>query len=388
VTSRLRITVEGTTWTNQRGYGRFLREILTAALRLGTPHAFTLVADTSLPDATVIPGVSIVRVPLKVASGVAASADSRRSIADMRAMSRALAAVPADCVFFPTVYSFVPVLTRVPVIVGIHDVIPEQVPGYVFPNPAARRFWSAKVWAAAKQATRVMTVSRHAAAGITRRLKIPDSRIRIVGEAPAAAFHADAPTGAGRDVLRTAGVPEDARFFLYVGGIAPHKNLGPMIDALRTLPPDVRILFVGDYSRDAFLSSYQELEDKSRRTGEGRVIFTGRLDDEAVAALMRLAQALVLPSFDEGFGLPGIEAAACGAAVIATRNSAMPEVLGDAAIAVDPFDDTAIIGAMAQVLADAPLRASLGRRALERARDWTWDAAARRLISMFEELAP
>ncbi len=387
MTGRLRITVEGTTWTNQRGYGRFLREILTAAVRLGTPHQFTLVADTSLPEATAIPGVSIVRVPLAVAAGVAASADSRRSVGDMRAMSRALTGVPADCLFFPTVYSFVPVLTRVPVVVGIHDVIPERVPGHVFPNRMARRFWSAKVWAAAKQATRVMTVSRHAAAGLTRTLKIPESRIRIVGEAPSAAFRADAAIEAGRAALRAAGVPEDARFFLYVGGIAPHKNLGVMIEALARLPDDVRVVFVGDYTRDAFLSAHTELEEKARRIGHGRVVFTGRLDDQVVAALMRLAQALVLPSFDEGFGLPGIEAAACGAAVIATRNSAMPDVLGDAAICVDPFDAGAVIAAMAQVLDDPSLRASLGSRAAARARDWTWDAAARRMVAMFEELA-
>src|SRR5262249_18721129 len=149
--------------------------------------------------------------------------------------------------FFPTVYSFVPVVTRLPVIVGIHDVIAERLPGYVFQNAHTRRFWSAKVWMAARQATRVMTVSRHAAEGITRRLKIPQSRIRIVGEAPAAVFRPDAALDVGRSALRVAGLPEDARFFLYVGGIAPHKNLGPMIDAVRSLPPDVRIVIVGDY---------------------------------------------------------------------------------------------------------------------------------------------
>jgi glycosyltransferase involved in cell wall biosynthesis len=118
------------------------------------------------------------------------------------------------------------------------------------------------------------------------------------------------------------------------------------------------------------------------------VIFTGRLEDAAVAALMRLAQALVLPSFDEGFGLPAIEAAACGGTVIATRNSAMPEVLGDAALYIDPYDPSSLHSAMAQVLADGPLRAALGVRAAARARDWTWEAAARRLVGVFEEVAP
>jgi glycosyltransferase involved in cell wall biosynthesis len=103
---------------------------------------------------------------------------------------------------------------------------------------------------------------------------------------------------------------------------------------------------------------------------------------------MRLAQALVLPSFDEGFGLPAIEAAACGAAVIVTRNSAMPEVLADAALYVDPYDVASIETAMRQILDDAALRASLGARAAARAHAHTWDAAARQLVAMFEELAP
>jgi len=95
----------------------------------------------------------------------------------------------------------------------------------------------------------------------------------------------------------------------------------------------------------------------------------------------------VLPSFDEGFGLPAIEAAACGAAVIVTRNSAMPDVLGDAALYVDPYDTASIAAAMQQVLSDASLRATLGARAAERTRALTWDAAARQLIAIFEELA-
>jgi glycosyltransferase involved in cell wall biosynthesis len=114
------------------------------------------------------------------------------------------------------------------------------------------------------------------------------------------------------------------------------------------------------------------------------VVFTGRLEDAAVAALMRLAQAVVLPSFDEGFGLPAVEAAACGGAVIVTRNSAMPEVLGDAAILIDPYDPSSLPQALGRVLNDSGLRADLGARAAARAREWTWDAAARRLIALLE----
>jgi len=94
----------------------------------------------------------------------------------------------------------------------------------------------------------------------------------------------------------------------------------------------------------------------------------------------------VLPSLDEGFGLPGIEAAACGTAVVATRNSALPDILGDAALYIDPADGAALQAALARVLDDPDLRASLGARAAERARLLTWDAAARSLLDIFAEL--
>ena len=381
----MRIAVEASTWTNRRGYGRFLREILTAALRLGSRHELTLVGDTSLPVSFALPGAKVVRVPLGVPAGEAASADGRRSLADMRAMSRALARAGGDCIFFPTVYSYVPILSRTPTIVGIHDVIPERFPQYVFANARARLFWRAKVWTAARGATRVMTVSEHAADGITRELGVPRDRIRIVGEAPARVFTPEADLEPGRRALEAAGVPPGARFLLYVGGIAPHKNLTTLVTAIESLPEDVRLVIVGDVEHDSFLSAYPALLARVDRT---RVTFAGRLEDDAVAGLMRLSQALVLPSFDEGFGLPAIEAAACGAAVVVTRNSAMPEVLGDAALYVDPEDGMSLQRALAQVISSATLRASLGSAAVQRARACTWEAAARRMIAMFEELAP
>ncbi len=134
-----------------------------------------------------------------------------------------------------------------------------------------------------------------------------------------------------------------------------------------------------------FHSAYPELRTLAARGG-GRVVFSGRLSDQAVAGVMRLAQALVLPSLDEGFGLPGIEAAACGTAVVATRNSALPDILGDAALYIDPADGAALQAALARVLDDPDLRASLGARAAERARLLTWDAAARSLLDIFAEL--
>ena len=120
----------------------------------------------------------------------------------------------------------------------------------------------------------------------------------------------------------------------------------------------------------------------------GRVRHVGYVDPADRQALYGGARMLVLPSFDEGFGLPAVEAAACGAAVVATRHSAIPEVLGDAALYIDPADAASLPAALSLLLSDPERRAGLGRRAAARARDWTWEAAARRLLAVFEEFAP
>ena len=388
----MRIAVDAATWANGRGYGRFTREILGAAARLDSHHRFVLVGDAgSLPAAA--DAFDVVHAAVEVPPATAASANGYRSARDLAVMSRALASAAADCIFFPTVYTYVPVMTRIPVVVGIHDVIPERLPDDVFPTARSRWLWTIKVRAALFQAARVMTVSRHARAGILELLGVHPSRIRIVPEAPAAIFRPDADVAPGVAALVAAGQRGDARLLLYVGGVAPHKNLEALVRCVKTIAgrpafADVILVIAGDYEGDVFHSAYPRLRAQLEDGREPRVVFTGRLDDQAIAGLMRLAQALVLPSFDEGFGLPGIEAAACGTAVVATRNSALPDVLGDAALYVDPRDEPALQAALERVLGDAALRAAMGARGSERARLCTWDAAARSLLDLFEELEP
>lgn len=388
----MRIAVDAATWANGRGYGRFTREILGAAARLGSRHRFVLVGDSaSLPASAA--AFDVVHAAVQVPPATAASANGYRSPRDLAVMSRALSSTSADCLFFPTVYTYVPVMTRTPLVVGIHDVIPERLPEHVFPSVRSRWLWTAKVRAALFQATRVMTVSRHAQAGILEQLRVHPSRIRIVEEAPAAVFTPDADVAPGVAALRAAGQRADARFLLYVGGVAPHKNLGALVRCVHALAQrpafaEVILVIAGDFTGDVFHSAYPALRAQIATGGEARIVFTGRLEDEAIAGLMRLAQALVLPSLDEGFGLPGVEAAACRTAVVATRNSALPDVLGDAALYIDPRDELSLQTALERVLGDDLLRASLAARGCERARRCTWDAAARSLLDLFEELEP
>jgi glycosyltransferase involved in cell wall biosynthesis len=119
----------------------------------------------------------------------------------------------------------------------------------------------------------------------------------------------------------------------------------------------------------------------------GTVVFPGYVEDADLPALYTGALAFVFPSLYEGFGLPLVEAMACGTPVVASRTSACGEVAGDAALLVDPLSEEEIAGALAQVARDADLRAALAARGRERARAFSWERAAREVLDVLTSLA-
>ena len=187
-------------------------------------------------------------------------------------------------------------------------------------------------------------------------------------------------------------IPTNARYLVYVGGFSPHKNLLMLLDVFQELTSrdalrDLRLVLVGDYAGDPFFSCYSLLQDRVKKDGlEEAVLFTGRLEDQDVVTLLNSAAALVLPSFCEGFGLPGVEAAACGTAVVATTESPLPELLGDGVLAVSPNDRAAWLHALEQVLVDPSLRNRIRESAIAAARRLSWQVSAKQLLAVFEEV--
>lgn len=389
----MRIAIDGGSWSNRRGYGRFTRELVAALGRRGR-HEYQLVIDVSTAatlDRARHGGVDVITVPLDRTPSNAASAAGWRSPLDLWRMARALGRAPADLVFFPSVYTFVPVPTRAPVVVTIHDVIAERWPALIFSSQRARRFWAAKLHAARWQADRILTVSDFSARGIRDVFQAPLDRIRVCGEAPSAVFTAVKDRQRVVGVLQKLEVDEHSEVIAYVGGMAPHKNLPALVRAFAQLASErparsLVLLLVGDHQHDVFLSSHADVQRLVDRLCPGRVRFTGPLSDEDLAALFSSVVAVALPSVEEGFGLPAVEAAACGAAVVVTRASAMPEVLGEGALYSDPDDESTLRVALGQLLDDPALRRLVGERGAERARALSWEAAAARVEAVFEEL--
>ena len=156
----MRIAIDACCWSNLRGFGRFTRELVSHMVAEHPGHEYTLVVDRATAEASRLPaGTRVEIVDTREAPTRAASAAGARSPADLWRMARAAARVPADLFFFPAVYSYFPMLRRIPTVVTFHDAIAESHPRLIFPGARARLFWTAKTWLALRQASRILTVS-------------------------------------------------------------------------------------------------------------------------------------------------------------------------------------------------------------------------------------
>ena len=188
-------------------------------------------------------------------------------------------------------------------------------------------------------------------------------------------------------VLGRFAIPLGGRFFLYVGGLSPHKNLLRLVEAFAmAAPPDVKLVLVGDLS-DVFHTHVPQIRAAiARHALQERVILAGFVPDEDLAYLYTSAYALILPSLLEGFGLPAVEAMACGTPVVSSRAGSLPEVVGDAGAYFEATDVASIAGAIRMILGSPSHRDHLARLALERSALFTWEESARRLVACFDEI--
>ncbi|WZO96375.1 glycosyltransferase family 1 protein [Isosphaeraceae bacterium EP7] len=386
----MRIGIDGACLSNRRGFGRFARESLKALARAGSRHEFKVFVDRPSIDLVEVPsGFETVPVEVREAPSRAASANGRRGLRDMLAVGRSMARSHLDLAFFPASYSFVPVWNVGKVVVTMHDTLALAHPELVFPTRAGRIAWAIKEHVAVLRADRILTVSDSARRDLIDWFRLPERRVRVVTEGPDDAFHCR-PFGAESDaILRKYTLEPGERFFLYVGGLSPHKNLPRLVEALaRAGRDDARLILVGDLG-DVFHTHVPELRAVIERLGLGhRVHLAGFVPDDELAYLYSRAFALVQPSLMEGFGLPPVEAMACGTPVLSSTAGSLPEVVGPAGRFFDPRDIDAIARSMRELLDDPAGRDRLAEVAARRAGKFTWDASARSMLDCFEELAP
>jgi glycosyltransferase involved in cell wall biosynthesis len=236
-------------------------------------------------------------------------------------------------------------------------------------------------------ATRLFTVSEASRATVAARLRVPPERIAVVPEAPDPVF---APRASARTSAELAplGLEPGERFLLYAGGISPHKGIATLLDAYARLRDRPRLVVAGALDEDPYLSAAGAVRQRIAELGIGAgVLLPGYVTDEALACLYSAATAVVLPSLAEGFGLPAVEAAACGAAVVLSDIPPHRESLGKAALYFAPGDAGGLRSQLEWVLGDDEARRTLGERARRRVLGLTWDAAAERLRELVAEAA-
>lgn len=379
----MRIGIDATCWWSLRGFGRFTRGLLAAMFNSPGDHEFVLFLDRPAEPEMQRPGVSIVQVDVLRKVTESAVAGGSRSLRDILAFKRAVAAQPLDVMFFPAVYSWFPVKGSLPVVVTLHDAIAERFPELVFPDRRGRLLWALKMRLACWQATRFIAVSHAAKREIVEFLRLAPDKIDVVTEAADPMFQASADHEQLHKARARAGLSEVDRMIVYVGGLAPHKNIAGFMKAFANVAghrgiEDLHLVLIGDIEGDGFHSHYHEL-NALRMADErlaDRVHFTGFVSDKDLVTLIAGSEALCLPSFSEGFGLPAIEAMACGIPVLASSAGSLPEVVGDAGLLFDPHDSAAISAAIQEISTNAGLRSELNRRALQRSSQFSWAAAA------------
>ncbi len=234
------------------------------------------------------------------------------------------------------------------------------------------------------RARKVITISQHSAKDIMSLYGLPLERIAVIPCGVSDDFRPNRDPRVVEELRRRIGLNAD-KYILFIGGADPRKNHATLVEAyagrVEQLKPCTLVL-VGDPVHR--VGSYM---NTVRTYGlEAKVVCPGRVSFEDLRVLYSAADLFVFPSIYEGFGMPVLEAMACGAPVITSNTTSLPEVAGDAAILVDPLDARELGEAMVRVLSDEKLREALREKGFERVKHFTWEQAARRTMEVYREV--
>ena len=268
-------------------------------------------------------------------------------------------------------YYLMPYLVPCPTVVTFYDLIPLLVAGTH--SALFRLVYRGTHRLAAAAANRIIAISEATAADLVR-IGLPAQKITAIALGVGPEFRPRSPQEVG--ALRSQyNLPES--FALYVGTNKPHKNLPRLIEAWASVTPSRTLVIAGRED-----SRYPRAVDMAADFG-ARVAAIGGVDEVDLPVLYSAASLFVFPSLYEGFGLPVLEAMACGTPVICSNTSSLPEVASDAAMLVDPLDVNALTGTLGSVLGDRSLCQALREKGLVQATKFSWDRTAERTFSVY-----
>ena len=301
------------------------------------------------------PGFRIERAPDGMTSDDGARGHLRRLVWTQRELPKAIRRLGGDLLFSPIPEA--PISTRLPYVVTLYDFIPLDVSPARAPLHVYFRWY---VPAVLRRARRILSISSATASDAMRRFGVDAARIEVI------------PLAHDADHFRPLALPL-GRYFLYIGRADPYKNVERAIRAFAAIPDRGDLEFWIAGPRDERYTPTLE-QVAAELSVNLRVLDYVPYDD--LPLIINQAIALVFVSLAEGFGLPVLEAMACGTPVITSDRSSMPEVAGDAALLCDPTDTGALTSAMHRIVSESGLRAELSEKGLRRAAGFSWDRAA------------
>lgn len=264
-------------------------------------------------------------------------------------------------------------------VITVHDLAFLRYPQFL--TEESRNYYAGQINDAVDRADHIIAVSEATRSDLIELLGVPEHKITVVYEAASEQFKPPTPAEVER-MQQKHNLP--APYILFVSTIEPRKNIGGLLRAYAALtdvmPDAPQLVVVGGkgWLYDEVMALYERL-----KLGE-RVRWLGRVDYADLPVLYGGAEVFCLPSFYEGFGLPPLEAMACGTPVVVSGRASLPEVVGEAGLYVDPDDTDSIVDVLNLVLTDSALAAGLRAKGLARASMFSWSRAARETMAVYE----
>ncbi len=380
---RIGIDARFLTHPQRGGFKTYTENLITALAKVDPENEYILYLDrspcqdTRLPDcpnftSRIVPGqVPVIGMPWR----------------EQVELARQVARDQLDLLHAPSLTA--PLRLACPLVVTIHDMI------WLFPEKFSKgKSWSAQrklmEWYyrlvpqfAARRASLILTVSQAAKESIIQYLRLTADQVFVTHEAASHIFRRIDSTQQIETIRRKYEL--NAEFILAIGSADPRKNIATLVQAYALLPASLRewykLVIVWTHH---FLAT--ELAEQVEKLGlTDQVQFLRQVSNEDLVLLYNAASLFVFPSLYEGFGLPLLEAMACGAPVVAANNSSIPEIVGEAALLVEAKDAQAMANVMVRVLADEVVHTSLTQKGLERAASFSWEKCARQTLAGYKQ---
>ncbi|OZI41827.1 glycosyltransferase [Bordetella genomosp. 4] len=404
---RLLIDMQGAqTESRFRGIGRYTVLIAQAIAKLRGEHELILLVNDLFPE-TIEP-IKAAFKDLVPASHVLTwqtagpvherdPGNTPRRLAAEKLRTIFLQALDPDVIFIPSLFegyvddavTGLEADLGIPVVVTIHDLIPlSNAAYYLDPNPTYKQFYQRKI-DTLQAATGWVAVSEYSRQEACAALRLDPQRVICSLEGCAPVFHQPATSSAAQDQAFLRGYDIHRDFLLYSGGADERKNLPRLVRAYALLDASTRQshqlvlagkMPQGDIDNLRRIAAQSGLQDQE-------VVFTGYVNDDELAQLYRCCQLYVFPSWQEGFGLPALEAMACGAAVIGSNTSSLPEVIGNPDALFNPLDEQSIAECIRITLGDPGRLQALREWGRQRAQKFSWEAAGQLTLEFLQRMA-